>query len=229
MVRIKKGGAMDLYDVMRTTFAAREFTDDPVSDEQIFKLLENARFAPSGGNRQGWRVIIVREQSTKDALGPLIEPTLRRYAAQVGHGEAPWNTIVPTTLTQAEIDATSVPHQLINAITQAPVVLMVFVDLAVVASFDSELPRIGVISGGSVYPFVWNILLAARNEGLGGTLTTFVGGQEDKLKTLLNVPDQYAFAAMIPLGKPVKQLTKLKRRPVEAFTTFERFDGAPLK
>ncbi|XOV84625.1 MAG: nitroreductase family protein [bacterium] len=220
---------MDLYEVMRTTFAARAFTDDAVTDEQIFRILDNARFAPSGGNRQGWRVIIVREQATRDALGPLIEPTLRRYVAQVGRGEAPWNTIVPTTLTQGEIDATEVPRQLIDAICQAPVVLMVLVDLAVVASFDSELPRVGVISGGSVYPFVWNILLAARNEGLGGTLTTFVGGEEARLKALLNIPEQFAFAAMIPLGKPVKQLTRLKRHPVEAFTTFERFDGAPLK
>jgi nitroreductase len=219
---------MDLLEVMRTTFAAREFTDDPVSDDLLTRILDNARFAPSGGNRQGWRVVVIRDKATKDALGPLITPTLRRYVAQVSHGEAPWNTIHPTQLSDAEIAAASAPQQMIDAITQAPVVLMVFVDLSVVASFDSDLDRVGVISGGSIYPFVWNILLAARNEGFGGTLTTFVGGQEPALKKLLHVPDEYAFAAMIPLGKPVKQLTKLKRNPVESFTTMERFDGAPL-
>ena len=88
-----------------------------------------------------------------------------------------------------------------------------FVDLSVVASFDSGLDRIGVISGGSIYPFAWNILLAARNEGLGGTLTTFVGARAG-LQELLGVPSHYAFAAMIPMGKPVKQLTKLSRKPV---------------
>ncbi len=44
---------MELYEVMRTTFAAREFTDDPVDDATLYRVLENARFAPSGGNRQG--------------------------------------------------------------------------------------------------------------------------------------------------------------------------------
>ena len=110
----------------------------------------------------------------------------------------------------------------------APVVLLVFVDLSVVASMDSMLDRVGVISGASIYPFVWNILLAARNEGFGGTLTTFVGAQEDTLKELVGVPDEYAFAAMVPLGRPVKQLTRLTRKPVEAFAVRERFDGEPL-
>ncbi len=58
---------MELYDVMRTTFAAREFTGDPVPDEALFKILDRARFAPSGGNRQGWRVIVVRDPATKAA------------------------------------------------------------------------------------------------------------------------------------------------------------------
>ena len=216
---------MDLFEVMRTTFAARDFTDDEVPDEALRTILENARFAPSGGNRQGWRVVIVRDGQTKDALGPLIAPTFRRYVAQVAAGEAPWNTINPTALSDAEIAATELPQPLIDKITHAPVLLMVFVDLSVVASFDCELDRVGVISGASIYPFVWNILLSARNEGFGGTLTTFAGGQEGQLKALLNVPDEYAFAAMIPLGKPVKQLTRLTRKPVQEFAVLERFDG----
>ena len=216
---------MDLYDVMRTTFAARDFTDEPVPDAALQRILENARFAPSGGNRQGWRVIIVRDESTKNAIGPLIEPTFRRYIAQVKAGEAPWNTINPTALSSADIDATELPGDMIDKLSHAPVLLMVFVDLSVVASFDSELDRIGVISGASIYPFVWNILLSARNEGYGGTLTTFAGGKEDELKQLLAVPDQYAFAAMIPIGKPVKQLTWLRRNKVEVFAVRETFDG----
>ncbi|MEM1231867.1 MAG: nitroreductase family protein [Pseudomonadota bacterium] len=219
---------MDLYSVMRTTFAARDFTDDPVSDAQLRRILDNARFAPSGGNRQGWRVIVVRDETTRSALKPLIRPTLQRYVAQMGRGEAPWNTIDPTTLTEAEIAATPVPETMIDKLTGAPVLLMVFVDLAQVASFDAQADHVGVISGASIYPFVWNILLAARNEGLGGTPTTFVGAQEPAVKDLLQVPARFAFAAMIPIGKPVKQLTKLKRKPVDAFAVLERFEGDPL-
>jgi len=216
---------MDLYDVMHTTFAARDFTNAPVTDEVIRRILDHARFAPSGGNRQGWKVIVVRDPATRAALGPLIRPTMQRYIAQVQAGEAPWNTIHPTRLSPEEISRVEPPQALINKLTNAPVLLLVFVDLSVVASFDSQLDRIGVISGASVYPFVWNILLAARNEGLGGTLTTFAAGRESEVQKLLGVPSHVAMAAMIPIGKPVKQLTKLKRKPVDEFTMSERWGG----
>ena len=65
---------MELYDAMRTTFAARQFTADPVPDAVLHTILDQARFAPSGGNRQGWRVIVVREQATKNALADLSAP-----------------------------------------------------------------------------------------------------------------------------------------------------------
>ena len=216
---------MELYEVMRTTFAARDFTDDPVPDSVLETILENARFAPSGGNRQGWKVIVVRSEETKAALKPLIVPTFQRYVAQVKAGEAPWNTINPTQLSDDEIAATETPMPMLDALCDAPVVLIVCVDLSVVASFDSQLPRVGVISGGSIYPFVWNILMSARNEGYGGTLTTFVGGQESELKSLLDIPDQYAFAAMLPIGKPKKQLTKLRRKTATEFAVREKFNG----
>jgi len=219
---------MELYDVMRTTFAAREFTDEPVPDALIHKILDNARFAPSGGNRQGWKVLVIREQATREALVDLMRPVFRRYFAQRQAGEAPLNTIHPTRLSDQEIAATDPPEDFLRAIAFAPVVLLVLVDLSVVASMDAQLPRVGVVSGGSIYPFVHNILLAARNEGLGGTPTTFVAGSEDELKSLLGIPDHMAVAALIPMGRPVKQLTRLKRKPVQEFTMLERWDGPPL-
>lgn len=217
---------MELSEVMRTTFAAREFLDQDISNEQIGRILDNARFAPSGGNRQGWKVIVVKKEETRGALVPLIEPVLRRYLAQVHAGESPWNTINETSLSQEEIDHQELPKGFVENLVSAPVLLFVFLDLSVVASFDSDLDRVGVISGASIYPFVWNILLAARNEGLGGTITTFVGGSESELRDLLRVPDHYAFSAMIPIGKPNKQLTRLTRNPVKSFAVLETFDGA---
>lgn len=216
---------MELYDVMRTAFAARDFTADPVPDEMLARILDNARFAPSGGNRQGWRVIVVRDLAKRAALGPLIEPTYRRYLAEVRAGANPWNTIAPATVSQADIDAVAIPPGFIERLIHAPVLLLVTVDLAVVASMDQHLPRIGVISGASIYPFVWNILLAARNEGLGGTLTTFLAAEEAKAKALFGIPESHALAAMLPIGKPVKQLTRLRRNPVDAFARVDAFDG----
>ena len=219
---------MELYEVMRTTFAARDFTDEPVSDEMLHKIFDNARFAASGANRQGWRVVIVREEDTKSRIASLVEPTATRYVAQRDAGEEPYNTINSTLLTEEDFLAMPAPRNMIDKISFAPVILLIFVDLSVVSSFDSDLDRIGLVSGASIYPFVWNVLLAARNEGLGGTLTTFVTGQEEALKDLLNVPAEFAAAAMIPLGKPTKQLTKLRRNPVGMFATQERFDGETL-
>lgn len=216
---------MELYEVMRTTFSAREFTDDPVTDEQLIKIFENARFASSGGNRQGWRVIVVRDQATRARLGELALPAARRYIAQRDAGEGPWNPVTPPGPDAEAIAQTEVPANLTSPITEAPVLLVVCVDLRVVAAIDQDLDRIAVVPGGSVYPFTWNILLAARNEGLGGTLTTMPIAQEPEIATLLGMPDYAAVAAVIPMGKPVRQLTKLRRNPVSSFATRERWDG----
>jgi nitroreductase len=220
---------MDLYDVMRTTFAARDLSNEPVDDATLYRILDNARFAPSGGNRQGWRVIVVRDRAKRLALADLIRPTMQRYLAQVAAGESPWNTVVPTKVDEAAIAAVELPAGMIERMMQAPVLLLVAVDLRVVASFDSVLPRVGVISGASIYPFVWNILLAARNEGLGGTLTTFVAPAEGAVRRMFELPDSFAVAALLPIGRPVKQLTKLKRKRVEEFASLDGFSGTPLR
>jgi len=219
---------MELYDVMRTAFSAREFTDDRVPDEVLFTILDNARFASSGGNRQGWRVIVIRDAATKAALADLQIPAIKRYMSQVQAGENPFNTIDQTTLDAATIERTPVPPRTIDAIARAPVVLVVGVDLKVVASVDYALPRVGVISGASIYPFVWNLLLAARNEGYGGTLTTWAVAAEPAVQSLLSIPSHVAIAAVIPFGRPASHRTKLNRRPVAAFTFLERWDGVPL-
>jgi nitroreductase len=219
---------MELYDVMRTTFSARQFTPDPVPDALIAKILDHARFAPSGGNRQGWRVIVVRDPATRQAIAELTAPAAKRYAAQVALGESPWNTIDATKADAATIERTPPPPRLVEPYIKAPVVLIACVDLKVVASMDQYLPRVGVISGASIYPFVWNILLAARHEGLAGTITTLPVSQEPKLQALLGLPAHVAVAAVMPLGRPTTRLTKLKRKPVGEFATLERWGGAPL-
>ena len=219
---------MELYDVIRTTFSAREFTDDPVPDQTLFKILDNARFAPSGGNRQGWRVIIIRKPETRTALAELTIPAAKRYISQIRAGENPWNTVEPTNVDARTIELTPPPSYFTLPYVQAAVVLVVCVDLKVVASMDQYLNRVGVVSGASIYPFVWNILLAARHEGYSGTITTLAISQEQKLQELLGIPEHFAVSAIIPLGKPIKRLTRLKRKPVSSFTTFEHWNGKPL-
>jgi nitroreductase len=217
---------MELYDVMRTTGAVREYTGEPLPDEVIERVLDNARFAPSGGNRQGNHVIVVRDPKTREDLIDCTVPGAKRYIAQLRNGEGPWNPLRPCGVDGATIEAVDVPRQ--SPLRNAEVVLVVCVDLNVVAAFDQHLDRVGLIAGASVYPFVWNILLAARNEGFGGVLTTAAVAEEPRVRQLLGIPDDYAVAALLPIGKPVKQVRKLTRKPVADFVTKDRFDGAPL-
>jgi nitroreductase len=220
---------MELSDVLRTTAAVRQFTDEEVDDAQLHRVLDLARFAPSGGNRQGAHVTVVRDRATRERLVELNTPAAKRYAAQVAAGENPWNTVVPSAVTAEQVAATPVPELFVRPVLEAPVVLVVSVDLAVVAATDSGLDRIGIVGGGSVFPLAWNILLAAREEGLGGTFTTMAVAEEAGVKELLGLPDSHAVATVIPLGHPVKQVTRLRRAPVEDFVTLERYDGEPLR
>lgn len=222
---------MDLYDVMRTTFAARDFDGDDVPDEVLHRVLDHARFAPSGGNRQGWKVIVVRRPETKKRLGELCIPALRIAAAQIQAGEVYWQSVTPTSVdTAAAMDDESLPLivPLFDHLDEVPVVLVVAVDLRRVASMDKDLDRVGVVSGGSVYPMAWNILLGLRSENYGGALTTLVASAEPEAQELLGLAPHEAVAAMLLCGRPRKQITKLKRRPVEAFTYRERADGEPF-
>ena len=219
---------MELYDVMRTTFAAREFTDDPLPDDTLVKILDNARHAPSGGNRQGWHVIVVRDRKTREALAALSMPAAKRYVAQMQAGENPWNTIDPPGVSADVIARTAVPARMTEPLLKAAVVLVVCVDLKVVASTDQYLDRVGIISGASIYPFAWSILLAARHEGFGGTITTTAIAEEPKVKDLLGIPPHVAVCAIMPLGRPVRQLKKLRRKQVGEFTVRERWGGEPL-
>jgi nitroreductase len=219
---------MDLYEVMRTTSAVRQFTSDPLPDDVLHTILDNARFAPSGGNRQGTQIVVVRDMAARQALAELTIPGARRYTAQREAGEGPWNAAAPTRLSEDEIAAIEVPDFWTAPLLDAAVVLVVCVDLRVVAAVDQNLGRVGIVGGASVYPLVWNILLAARYEGFGGTITTMAIAEEPRVRQLFGIPDEYAVACVVPLGKPVRQLTKLSRVDVEHLTRLEDWDGGPL-
>ena len=211
------------FDLVGQVRAMRRLKPDPVPAALVRKVCEMGTFAPSGGNRQGWNVISVSDPSLRRELLPLMLPAMRRYLAQWEHGEVPWNPVDETSLGDEEIAAFEVPKGMLDLYATAPVLLVVTLDLRVVAAMDQHLDRVGVIPGASVYPFVWNILLAARSEGLGGTLTTFLASREPEAQALLGIPEDVAIAALLPLGRPVKQLTRLRRKPVAEILMLDRW------
>lgn len=223
---------MELAEVMRTTPATRDFTDDPVTDEAVHRILDHARFAPSGGNRQGWHVIVVRDPDLRARLQELYQLGWREYWAHVVTGHVAFHPD-ETRFSRSWVDlddarATPAPNRFADELASHPVLLVVCVALDALAVLDHGQPRQSIVGGASIYPFSHNILLKARDEGLGGVMTTAICRQEPAVAELLGIPDTHAVASLIALGHPPRAVTKLRRDPVEAFTVVDRFDGSPF-
>ncbi len=214
---------MNLLETLRSTGAVRGFTADPVDDAMVAAVLDDARFAPSGGNRQPWRVAVVKDQALRQTLADLMRPVWNEYCGANAVGARPFAF-------GRSIDAVPVPtpNALIDHIDAVPVVLAIAADLRDIAIMDGNLDRPPVVGGASIYPFCWSILLAARAHGLGGVMTTFLSRAEPAAATPLGLPADHALVATIFLGVPTHQNTKLRRNPVASFATVDRFDGHPL-
>ena len=231
---------MDLIETLRSTGAVREFLPDPIDDAVLYRILDTARFAPSGGNRQGWRVIVVKDPEKRRALRDLYLTGWYEYLAMSGAGLVPW---APVTDRVAEADAASRAPELAEqaaartaagapgmaeALDLAPAVLLVVVDLTALAAVDRDHDRYTFAGGASVYPFAWNLLLAARAEGLGGVITTMAIRREDDIRPLFSIPETSAVAAVVVLGRPVAAARRQRRLPVEEFTWVDRYMGVPF-
>jgi nitroreductase len=221
---------VELYEVMRTTPATRAFTDEAVPDAVVHRILDHARFAPSGGNRQGWRVVLLRDRAIRRRIRELYSLGWREYMAHVDAGLVPFAPREHGRWNGPAIDLEAArriprPNDFADALDTVPVLLLLLAELGSLACVDNGLGRQSIVGGGSIYPFGHNILLAARNEGLGGVLTSVLVRQEPAVRELIGIPDDHAIAGLIALGHPVRTIRKLRRRPVEQFTTVDQFDG----
>ena len=222
---------MELTEVMRTAGAVREFTDEAVPDDLVHEILEVARFAPNGGNRQGWRAILVKDPTTRKRLRELYQVGWREYQGHVRKGAVPFAADRAGSLTPDELAAaraTPADSDFADHLERAPVLLVVTAELGALATTDIDLDRHSIVGGASIYPFVHNVVLAARDRGLGGVMTTVLCRQEPAAQDALGIPPHIAIAALVVLGHPVHQPTRLRRRAVEAFTTIDRWDGPSL-
>jgi len=227
---------MELSQALRSTGAVRDFTDVPVPDDVLYGLLEAARFAPNGGNRQAWHVIVVRDPRTRLALRDLYLPGWYEYLPQMEAGLTPFAAV-----TDADAEAAARARApefaergaaapgFAETIHEVPVLMVLTADLRNLATLDRDLDRYTLVGGASIYPFAWSILLAAHDAGLGGVITTVAIREEPALRALFAIPDHVVVAGVLALGYPAgKRATKLRRNPVESFATVDRYDGPPV-
>jgi len=221
---------MDLYAAMRSAISTRDFTDEPVSLEVVHRVLDNARFAPSGGNRQGWRVIAVDDPELRRAMAELYRARWSAYVEVARSGRVYGSQGGGITLTPAYTRFLASGDRLAEGFHLVPVHLVVCVRLGALAIVDRDLDRPSIVGGASIYPFVQNMILGFRSEGLGAIYTSLLAADEPALKRLLDIPDEYAVAGVVSVGHRRDPFpTKLRRVAVEEFAVRNRFTGEPLR
>ena len=202
-----------LFEAIYSQRAIRKLKPDKVSDELVHKLIEAATKAPSGGNREPWAFLVVRDEASKKRIGEWYLDAWNRTYGQIdveGGG-------LPESMTRVYGAAEHLAHHM----SEVPV--MIFVCLRDAAPAGS--PHAASMYG-SIYPAVQNLLLAARGLGLGASLTTLHKAHEQEVKELLGIPETVETVALIPIGHPIGRYGPTTRRPVEEVTHHERWDMA---
>lgn len=211
---------IDLYRAMSTTRAVRRLRADPIPDVVLRRVLEAATWAPSGGNRQPWRVIVLRDPEKKRVLRDLYRESWRAYTrARSGEYE-----LLPGERRDRVARTLASADHLADHFHEAPVICVFCFDPNGLAITDAALERPSVVGGGSLYPAVQNLLLACRAEGLGCVLTTLLVAHESEVRKLLEIPEPWCSYAFVPIGYPVGAgHGPLGRRPVERAVYLDRF------
>jgi nitroreductase len=193
---------MDFFDVVTTQRAMRRLEPRPIPDAVLRQIMEAAICAPSGGNRQGWSFVIVRDGAKRARLGELYREAwgeLMKVPYYAGAAKEPPDSPAGKMLTSA--------RHLSEHLGEAPVLV-----LACIALDPGVTPSL--TTGASIYPAVQNLMLAARALGVGSCITTIHKYRDPQVKELLGIPADVETAALIPLGYPLGKFGRPPRRPL---------------
>jgi nitroreductase len=211
----------NVYDVMRTLKAVRRLRPDPIPDAVLDRVLEAATWAPTGGNRQPWRMIVVKDRARKQRLGELYSLSWKEYSKRYRQLPAE----IPSEVRERMERTYRSGDYLASHFGDLPVVVVFCFNPKEMAITDAKLGRPSVVGGGSVYPSVQNLLLACRAEGLGCVLTTLLCEHEPEVRELLAIPQPWGTAATIPIGYPVgRGHGPLQRRRVSELAFLDSWD-----
>ena len=191
------------FAVVARQRACRSFSEQPVDDETIARILTAATFAPSAENKQPWEFVVVRDADTRAAIGDL---SRRAWEAR---GRAFSETrLTPAMLADVDRGAT-------GGVAEAPVNVVVCADVQ--RGLEATIPS-------SIFPATQNLLLAATALGLGSALTTITTGFRAEMQTILGLPDHVWPIALVPLGHPARPLGPPRRAPFSDRTHRDRYN-----
>lgn len=204
---------MDVREALYTTRAMRRLKPDPIPLEAQARILDAAIRAPSGGNAQNWRFILVDDPAIRNALGPI-------YREQVEWLKAgPYRARLERAREQPDDPESIATLRMFRAVEHQ-------------ATHWEEIPLLlfayarNETSGSSIYPAVWSAMLAARAEGIGSTLTTVLGLRPE-VDRLLGVPEGAGWKQMacVPLGYPTGRFGVPPRKPAHTVAARNGWDG----
>jgi nitroreductase len=197
----------DFFTLARAQRAHRVFTDDPVSDALIGRVLEAATFAPSAENRQPWEFVVVRDAVVRGQIGELMQRAWEQHGRAHSEGRLSRELF-------ADVDRGAT-----GTISAAPVLIVVAADTT--RCLPATVPS-------SIFPALQNLLLAAGAVGLGSALTTIATAFADDLRDVVGLPESVVPVAVVPIGVPGKELGRSRREPYAAHTHRDRY-GTPWK
>jgi nitroreductase len=209
-----------IFEVMFSTRSMRRLKPDPVPDEVMYKILDAGIRAPSGGNNQHWRFVVVKDPQVKQEVQRIYQKGWNEVQAMYSTrtapehmGEGKFRRLLDTAAYLAE-------H-----LAEAPVLLFACLkERPMPPQLAAKLAR---LSGSSIYPSVQNILLACRAQGLGATLTTVCSLYEDEIRAVLHLPNDISTYALLPIGYPQGKFGPVTRMAVEDVTCVDQW-GTPL-
>jgi nitroreductase len=198
-----------LFDAIRTTRAMRRLKPDAVPDELIREILEAAICAPSGGDSQHWRFIVVKNPEIKKQLQVRYKKAFEDLKERFHAAPPP-----PGKSADQKQRMLAARDHLTEHFHEGPVLIV----CCLYGDSGS-----GVAAGASIYPAVQNMLLAARALGLGATLTTRHLLYEKEVNELLGLPDGAHTFAIVPIGYPLGRYGGLSRMPVDQVTFLDQW------
>jgi nitroreductase len=193
------------FDVALHQRACRDYTSEPVPDEDVERILDAATHAPSGENTQPWVFVVVRDAEVRHAI---VDLTRRIWSAARGEAMGRLDSRLA-----AEVD-----DGFQRGFGGAPVLIVVGADTTT-GVHRNAMPS-------SIFPAVQNLLLAANALGYGSALTTLTAVAGGELRALINLPDHVVPMAVVPVGRPARPLGPPRRRPAIDTTYRDRYGHA---